>query len=230
MNLAPIGHLRGPFAEKFGTPRQPGLVPEVEAVVELLAPWNTGDAVRGLEGFSHVWLLFGFHLNDPVSPARSTVRPPRLGGNERLGVFATRSPYRPNPVGLSLVKVRQVLPDRLVVAGADLVDGTPVYDIKPWLPWADRPVQGEREGGGFAGAPPESQLEVIFAPGVEGHPLAPELKQILSFDPRPAYQRGDAGRLYGMAYAGHEIQWQVDDKKKQLQVVAIRNSIDKGPE
>lgn len=230
VNLVPIGYLRGPFAEKFGTPRQPGLVPGVEALVELVSPWDTGEAVRGLEGFSHVWLLFGFHLNDPVSPARSTVRPPRLGGNERVGVFASRSPYRPNPIGLSLVKLCRVMPDRMVVAGADLVDGTPIYDIKPWLAWADRPVGGEEEAGGFAGAAPEAALEVAFAFGLERHPLAPDLERILGFDPRPAYQRGWVGRTYGMVYAGHEVQWQVDDVRGCVQVISIRESIEKKPE
>jgi tRNA-Thr(GGU) m(6)t(6)A37 methyltransferase TsaA len=221
VHLEPIGYLRGPFAEKFGTPRQAGLVPEVESVVELVGPWDNGEAVRGLEGFSHLWLLFGFHLNDPGAAVRSTVRPPRLGGNERMGVFATRSPYRPNPIGLSLVRVCRVRADRIEVAGADLVDGTPVYDIKPWLGWADRPVSGE-EAGGFAGMAPGEGLAVSFAPGLEGHPLAAQLQRILGLDPRPAYQRNLSGRLYGLTYAGHEVRWEVDDAAGRLQVLEIR--------
>ena len=228
VNLVPIGYLRGPFGEKFGTPRQSGLVPEVEAVVELIPPWDQEDAVRGLEGFSHVWLLFGFHRNGATSPTRTTVRPPRLGGNERLGVFATRSPYRPNPIGLSLVSLLSVAPGRLLVGGGDLVDGTPIYDIKPWLPWADRPV--DVGGGGFAAEPPVARLEVGFAGDLGGHPLAAQLIPILALDPRPAYQRGDASRVYGMDFGGHEIQWRVDDVRGQLQVIAIRKSENKGPE
>ncbi|MBU6302767.1 MAG: tRNA (N6-threonylcarbamoyladenosine(37)-N6)-methyltransferase TrmO [Verrucomicrobia bacterium] len=230
MHLVPIGYLRSPFAEKFGTPRQPGLVPGVESVVELASPWDNGEAVRGLEGFSHVWLLFGFHLNEPGRGGRSTVRPPRLGGNERVGVFATRSPYRPNPLGLSLVKLCGVFPDRIVVSGADGVDGTPVYDIKPWLGWADRPGAGEEESGGFAGKAPGGRLEVTFGPGLEGHRLAGELERILGLDPRPAYRRDDGGREYGLTYAGHEIRWRVDDGGACLQVIAIEESIRKKPE
>jgi hypothetical protein len=144
-------------------------------------------------------------------------------------VFATRSPYRPNPIGLSLVELRKVSAGEIVVVGADLVDGTPVYDIKPWLPWADRPVGGEGQTG-FADEAPAAGLTVEFAGEFAGHELAAELAQILALDPRPAYQRGDAARVYGMTYAGHEVQWRVDDERAQLQVIAIRKSIDKGPE
>jgi hypothetical protein len=143
-------------------------------------------------------------------------------------VFATRAPYRPNPIGLSLVSLRAVAASKLVVGGFDLVDGTPVYDIKPWLPWADLPTQ---EGsGGFASQPPVPRLMVGFDGGLADDPLAPVLARVLAFDPRPAYQRGDADRIYGMDYAGYEIQWRVDDLKAELQVTAIRKSVDKVPE
>jgi len=229
VNLVPIGYLRGPFSEKFGTPRQPGLVPEIDSVVELLSPWNNDEVIRGLSGHSHVWLLFGFHRNASVSPTRATVRPPRLGGNERMGVFATRSPYRPNPIGLSLVAIREVTAGRIVVGGADLVDGTPIYDIKPWLPWADAPLC-TKSSGGFAAVPPASRLDVHFDPVIAQHDLAPTLAQILALDPRPAYQRDEPERVYGMEYAGHEVLWRVDDSTGSLQVFEIRKSVDKGPE
>src|SRR3954466_14131525 len=134
--IKPIAFLRTPFAEKFGVPRQSGLVMAAEGRVEFLPEFAAPDFVRGLEDFSHVWLVTGFHLNPPWAGA-ATVRPPRLGGNERVGVFASRSPSRPNGLGLSLVELRNVEAGRLIVAGVDAVDGTPVYDVKPYLPWCE---------------------------------------------------------------------------------------------
>jgi tRNA-Thr(GGU) m(6)t(6)A37 methyltransferase TsaA len=239
VELVRIGILRSPYEEKFGTPRQASVLPDVEAAIEFVSPWDTAEAVRGLEGHSHVWVLYGFHRNRPVSADRTTVRPPRLGGNERLGVFATRSPYRPNPIGLSLVTLVGVAPGRLTVRGADWVDGTPVYDVKPWLPWADGPPGGggaEATGGGFAAAAPEATLEVGFAPGLEGHPLAERLARMLALDPRPAYRRDHeadpeaGGRTYGLRHAGHEVRWRVEDGNGRLTVTEIRNLLEERPE
>jgi tRNA-Thr(GGU) m(6)t(6)A37 methyltransferase TsaA len=134
--LRPVAILRTPFAEKFGVPRQSGLVTAAEGHVEFLPEFAAAEFVRGLEEFSHVWLITGFHLNPPWDGA-ATVRPPRLGGNERVGVFASRSPSRPNGLGLSLVQLLAVEPGVLRVAGVDSVDGTPVYDVKPYLPWCE---------------------------------------------------------------------------------------------
>jgi len=225
VELIRIGTLRSPFEEKFGTPRQSGLIPDAEGVIELLPPWNTEEAVRGLAGHSHLWVLYGFHRNRDLPGIRSTVRPPRLGGNERMGVFATRSPYRPNPIGLSLVALAAVQPGRITVRGGDWIDGSPVYDVKPWLPWADGPVESAtQDGGGFASAKPRPRLEVTFAAGLESHPLAERLEQMLGLDPRPAYRRGEEeeGRTYGMRHAGHEVRWRVERGDERLVVTEIR--------
>ncbi len=158
--FAPIGIVRSCFREKFGIPRQPGLAPAARATLELLPPHNQPAAVRGLEDFSHVWLVFVFH-GVPASRWQPTVRPPRLGGNRRLGVFATRSPFRPNPIGLSVVALDRIVTGQgrvaLHLSGVDVLDGTPVLDIKPYLPYADRVPDRDRRfrqrpsGGGIGG-------------------------------------------------------------------------------
>ena len=163
-SFEPVGVIHSCFKEKFGIPRQPGLAPDARAVLELLPPYNRAEAVRGLEGFSHVWLSFIFHacLGEPWKP---TVRPPRLGGNRRLGVFATRSTHRPNPIGLSAVELEKIeaAPGRVLLhlKGVDLLDGTPVLDIKPYLPYSDN-IPGAL--GGFAPEMPAAPFEVSFAP------------------------------------------------------------------
>ena len=136
VRISPVAFLRTPFAEKFGVPRQGGLVPAAEGTVEFLPAFAALEFTRGLEAFSHVWLVTGFHENPPWTGS-AVVRPPRLGGNERVGVFASRSPNRPNGLGLTLVRLRSVEPGALRVAGVDAVDGTPVYDVKPYLPWCE---------------------------------------------------------------------------------------------
>ena len=152
MDMRPIAHIKSDFSEKFGIPRQSGLVEELTAAVVFEPEYRDPSALRGLEGFSHLWLIWEFSRSRGWSP---TVRPPRLGGNKRLGVFATRSPFRPNPLGLSCVRLVEVRQDRalgpvLVVAGADLMDGTPIYDVKPYLPYADCKPEAM---GGFAAQP-----------------------------------------------------------------------------
>ena len=210
MELTPIAHIRSDFSEKFGIPRQSGLVEELTAAVVFEPEYRDPSAFRGLEGFSHLWLIWEFSRSRGWSP---TVRPPRLGGNKRLGVFATRSPFRPNPLGLSCVRLVEVRQDRalgpvLVVAGADLMDGTPIYDVKPYLPYADCKPDAV---GGFAAQPKGADLTVECPPALLDR--VPEDKRaalvaVLAQDPRPQYQ-DDPERVYGMAFAGLEVKFRV---------------------
>ena len=206
-----IAKIRTDFPEKFGIPRQSGLVPELRAKIVFESEYRKEDALRGIEGFSHLWLIWQFSaaVRDTWSP---TVRPPRLGGNERMGVFATRSPFRPNAIGLSCVKLEAVrheggLGTVLIVSGADLMDGTPIYDIKPYLPYADAHPEA---AGGFAPLPKE-KIEVSCPPELlqrlpEGQRAA--LLGALAQDPRPPYQE-DPERVYGMRFGGWEVKFRV---------------------
>ncbi len=212
MEITPIAYIKSDFPEKFGIPRQSGLVEELTATVVFQPPYRVPDALRGLEGFSHLWLIWEFSQarREGWSP---TVRPPRLGGNKRLGVFATRSPFRPNPLGLSCVRLLEIRQDReqgpvLVVSGADLLDGTPIYDIKPYLPYADCKPEAV---GGFAARPKGADLAVDCSPALLDR--VPEDKRaallaVLAQDPRPQYQ-DDPERVYGMAFAGLEVKFRV---------------------
>ena len=207
--LKTVARIRSDFPEKFGIPRQAGIVPELEALVVFEPAYRDPEALRGLEGFSHLWLIWQFSeaVREDWSP---TVRPPRLGGNRRMGVFATRSPFRPNALGLSCVELagieeREGLGTVLRVRGADLMDGTPIYDIKPYLPYADcRP----EALSGFA-PDPGQRVAVDFAPGVRER-MRPErlaaLVGVLENDPRPRYQT-DSGRVYTLDFAGMEIRF-----------------------
>lgn len=209
-----IAHIKSDFPQKFGIPRQSGMVDKLEAVVVFEPPYRNADALRGLEGYSHIWLLWEFSENRGRSWS-PTVRPPRLGGNERMGVFATRSPFRPNPIGLSSVRILGIEKhDKwgiiLRVAGADLLDGTPIYDIKPYLPHVDSHPEAT---GGFAAEVKGYRLEVECPQ----HMLRelPERKQdtlleVLANDPRPAYHDEDK-RIYGMKFAGYEVKFRVED-------------------
>ena len=212
--LRPIARIQSDFSEKFGIPRQSGLVEALRARVVFAPEYRVREAFRGLEGFTHIWLVWGFSQNVEAgwSP---TVRPPRLGGNVRMGVFATRSPFRPNPIGLSCVELLEVdydAPDgpALVVGGADLLDGTPIFDVKPYVPHADCRPQAR---GGFADAHREDRLAVDFPPRLEA--LVPPdkreaLRGVLAGDPRPSYQR-DPQRLYGLGFAGLQVRFTVED-------------------
>jgi tRNA-Thr(GGU) m(6)t(6)A37 methyltransferase TsaA len=207
-----IARICSAFPEKFGVPRQSGLVETLRAKVVFEPEYRSPEAVRGLEEFSHVWLIWEFDQarRETWSP---TVRPPRLGGNQRLGVFATRSPYRPNPIGLSCVRLERVELDPklgpvLHVAGADLVDGTPIFDVKPYLPYADCHPEAT---GGFAAQRPEGGLTVeLPEPWLSQVPEEdrPALIGVLAQDPRPAYQN-DPERVYGLSFAGLEVRFQV---------------------
>ena len=212
MEITPIAYIKSDFPEKFGIPRQSGLVEELTAAVVFEPAYRDSSALRGLEGFSHLWLIWEFSQarREGWSP---TVRPPRLGGNKRLGVFATRSPFRPNPLGLSCVRLLEIRQDReqgpvLVVSGADLLDGTPIYDIKPYLPYADCKPEAM---GGFAARPKGADLAVDCSPALLDR--VPEDKRaallaVLAQDPRPQYQ-DDPERVYGMAFAGLEVKFRV---------------------
>ena len=211
LTLAPVAHIRSDFPTKFGIPRQSGLVESLRAAVVFTPEYRNPDALRGLEGFSHLWLVWVFSRSVGAgwSP---TVRPPRLGGNERMGVFATRSPFRPNPIGLSAVKLEEIrlhTPDgpQLIVSGADLMDGTPILDIKPYLPYADCHPEAL---GGFAPTG-GAELEVDCPPALLKRlpeDKARALLGVLSRDPRPSYQH-DPDRVYGMDFAGHNIRFSV---------------------
>lgn len=212
--MEPIAHIRSDFATKFGVPRQAGLVKELRAGVVFAPPFRAPETLRGIEGFSHLWLIWEFSENRGRgwSP---TVRPPRLGGNRRLGVFATRSPFRPNPIGLSCVKLEGVEWDTaegpvLHVSGADLLDGTPILDIKPYVPYADCHPEAV---GGFAGSAPEGTLAVDIPPELLSR-VPPDrraaLTGVLAQDPRPSYQ-DDPGRVYGFGFAGLEVRFTVRD-------------------
>ena len=213
MTLKVIAHIHTAFPTKFGIPRQSGLVDSLRGEVIFTPEYRNADAVRGLEDFSHIWLVWQFSgaVRDSWSP---TVRPPRLGGNTRMGVFATRSPFRPNPLGLSSVKLEAIehRPDVgpvLIVRGADLMNGTPIYDIKPYIPYADcHPDAAE----GFTGQTRMHLLQVEFPPALLAQ--VPEadrdaLTGVLASDPRPSYQH-DPERVYGMEFAGLEVHFRVD--------------------
>ena len=212
MTIYPIAHIRSDFPTKFGIPRQSGIVPELAATIVFESPYRNIDAFRGLEGFSHLWLIWGFSAAEQAdwSP---TVRPPRLGGNARLGVFATRSPNRPNPLGLSAVALEAIREDPelgpvLHVRGADLLDRTPIYDIKPYLPYADSLPLAT---GGFAESAPDTALTVEDSDGL--FTRLPSEKQealqaVLALDPRPSYQR-NPDRIYGLQFAGFEVKFRV---------------------
>lgn len=206
-SLRPVARLRTPFAEKFGVPRQSGLVPEAEGWVEFLPEFAAPEFVRGLEAFSHVWLITGFHRNPPWSGS-AVVRPPRLGGNERVGVFASRSPNRPNGLGLSLVRLRAVEPGRLRVEGVDAVDGTPVFDVKPYLPWCEAPAEATADWAPAAPAVrPAPEIEI--PPDCErqlGAEAAALVRALLRLELQPAYQ-DSGGRTYGMTVAGWNVRW-----------------------
>ena len=254
MNIKPIAYFRSPLTSKFGIPRQSSVVEDLVGEIVFEKEFSSPDAIRGLEGFDYIWLIWGFSANKHASNGL-TVRPPRLGGNERLGVFATRSPFRPNPIGLSCVRIKatasppalprregaanalkkQPLNDsaiiesapslrgraggeatataatgRLLVLGADLMDGTPIYDIKPYIPYADAHPYAR---GGFTDNNDWQPLEVIISEEITKAFTDTELsslKGVLSQDPRPQYH-DDPERIYGMPFAGKDVKFKVED-------------------
>ena len=209
-----IGHIKTDFPEKFGLPRQSGLVEGLTGEIILLPEYRNPDAFRGIDGFSHLWIIWQFSdaVRDGFSP---TVRPPRLGGNVRMGVFATRSPFRPNPLGLSCVQIESIEPDGpegpvINVLGADLMDGTPIYDIKPYVKYADaRP----HAVCGYVDRLEEKRLKVVLphyvASCVADRAMIQSLIEILALDPRPSYHE-DAERVYGLSFYGYNVRFKVD--------------------
>jgi tRNA-Thr(GGU) m(6)t(6)A37 methyltransferase TsaA len=217
-SFEPIGIIHSPFREKFGIPRQPLLVPEAKARLELLAPYAREEALTGLEDFSHLWITFVFHQS-MRGKWQPMVRPPRLGGNQRMGVFASRSPFRPNPIGLSVVGLEGISMANgkleLHLYGVDLLDGTPVLDIKPYIPYVDSIPDAQ---AGYAIEPPDVCLEVVFSSQAEGQLSersdGAELKRLivglLQTDPRPAYiEDAEPERVYGMGMYDFDLKWRI---------------------
>ncbi len=204
-----IAHIHSDYDTKFGVPRQSGLVKSALAQIVFEPEYRNPDALRGLDGYSHLWLIWQFSkaVRQDWSP---TVRPPRLGGNTRMGVFATRSPFRPNAIGLSSVEIDHIDGTVIWVRGADLMDGTPILDIKPYLPYTDSHPDAK---GGFGFLPGEDTVEVNFPPELLAMipwEKQPALIEALTQDPRPGYQR-ENGRRYGISFAGYDVRFSVND-------------------
>ncbi|MDM8349177.1 tRNA (N6-threonylcarbamoyladenosine(37)-N6)-methyltransferase TrmO [Pseudomonas sp. sp1636] len=218
-SVSPIGFLRSCFKEKFAIPRQPQLAPAARGVLELLAPFDTGEAVQGLEQVSHVWLLFLFHQALEDQP-RLKVRPPRLGGNKSVGVFASRATHRPNGIGQSVVKLDKVELGKLWLSGIDLLDGTPVLDIKPYVPYADSVARAYNRIADSA--PPlievqwrDDALSQAHSHGLRlGEPLVGLIEQCLAQDPRPAYQVPQPERRYGSRFWDVDVRWHYPEPGK----------------
>ncbi|ENV13258.1 MULTISPECIES: tRNA (N6-threonylcarbamoyladenosine(37)-N6)-methyltransferase TrmO [Acinetobacter] len=223
LTIPVIGIMKSPYKEKFGIPRQPNLV-EVESYIEMQGPYNDLLAFEGIEEFSHLWLLWQFHdnKNQENSKFRPQVRPPRLGGNQKIGVFATRSMYRPSSIGLSVVKLKEVKKVgktvRVYVTGSDLLDGTPIVDIKPYIHYSDAVTEAQ---SGYAQEEPqrktviwsdeaEQQKQQLLENGKISVQTIQELEQVLSLDPRPAYQE-DPERIYGIRFADFNIKFIVNE-------------------
>ncbi len=214
MEIKPIAHIYTDFPEKFGIPRQSGLAKSLRGRIVFEPEYRNPDALRGLDGFSHIWLIWEFSANRTTSPWQPVVRPPRLGGNSFMGVFATRSPFRPNPLGLSCVKVDSIelsTPDGPVinVLGADLMDGTPIYDIKPYIRYADSRPEAVC---GYVDALEERSLKVVFpselSDRIADKTIIPSLMETLRLDPRPSYHN-DPERVYGLSFSGYNVRFKV---------------------
>lgn len=219
-SFKPIGIIDSCFKEKFGIPRQPGLATEARAILKVFSPFDQMEAFKGLDDFSHIWIIFVFH-SGMRNAWKATVRPPRLGGNRRTGVFSTRSGFRPNPIGLSAVRLEKIIREkketRLYLAGVDLMDGTPVLDIKPYLPYADAICDAR---GGFAPCIPEAPMRVDFSPEARAFCLEKEqsgytgltrlIKQLLRMDPRPAYYASAPQKShFGMKVYDFNVLWEI---------------------
>ena len=219
-----IARIKTDFPTKFGIPRQSGLVQSVKGRIVFEKEYRNLEALRGLEGYSHLWIIWKFSEaeTDDWSP---TVRPPRLGGNKRMGVFATRSPFRPNPIGLSSVKIEKIIEKsgegpQIEVSGADMLDGTPIYDIKPYIAYTDSHPEAL---GGFSTDVFENKLKVEFDEGIEDSlpkEILEPLKEILESDPRPSYQN-DPERIYSFEFANYHIEFKVNDD--ELNVILVKD-------
>ena len=214
MDITPIAYIRTEFSEKFGIPRQSGLAGNLRGRIIFEKQFRDPEALRGLDGFSHLWLIWEFSANRGGRDWQPTVRPPRLGGNQQMGVFATRSPFRPNPLGLSCVELEGVDWDAadgpvILVKGADLLDGTPIYDIKPYIKYADSYPDAVC---GYVDTLDERQLTVVIPSEIESiladSKVMDTLREVLALDPRPSYHN-DPEREYGMAFAGYNVRFRV---------------------
>lgn len=235
LEITPIGTIRSCFPDKFGVPRQPGLCPNARGHIVLTTPWDDADCFRGLEAFSHIWLTFLFHEVPPEREARPLVRPPRLGGNTRVGVFASRSPFRPNRIGLSLVRQDGLFRHEgrlcLAISEIDLVDGTPVLDIKPYVPWCDNRTDAT---GAWADEPPGRLLTVTYSDAAQqqlatltpDYPNLPALiEEVLGQDPRPAYHAGNnSERSYALSLFDLDIHWRVQGTVCEVHAITPRAS------
>lgn len=215
MDIRPIAYIRTEFPEKFGVPRQSGLAKGLRGRIVFEPQYRNPDALRGLEGFSHIWLIWEFSANRSTGKWQPTVRPPRLGGNAHIGVFATRSPFRPNPLGLSCVAVESIELSTdegpvITVKGADLMDGTPVYDIKPYIKYADSRPEAVC---GYVDGLEESLLKVVFPSEISfkvpDKSVIPALMDVLRLDPRPSYH-DDPQRIYGLSFGGLNVRFRVE--------------------
>lgn len=215
MEIKPIAYIRTEFPEKFGIPRQSGLAKGLKGRIVFVPEYRNPDALRGLEGFSHIWLIWEFSANRTTREWQPTVRPPRLGGNTHVGVFATRSPFRPNPLGLSCVEIDGIELSTedgpvITVKGADLMDGTPIYDIKPYIRYAD---SRQNAVCGYVDSLEEPSLKVVLqsalAEKIPDTSVIPSLIETLRLDPRPSYH-DDPERVYGLSFAGMNVKFKVD--------------------
>ena len=230
-SLETIGFIHSPFKEKFGLPRQASLIKSCTAEIELVIPFNTVDFVKGLDQFSDIWVIFGFHKHEQTS-IRPLVRPPRLGGNKKVGVFASRSPYRPNGLGMSRVQLLEITHTnnkiRLKISCPDMVDGTPIYDIKPYIHYSD---SNEQAICGFAQETPESSLNVVFTEcalkdleklNVRIYPKLKEtITELLSQNPCPAYKKDAENKTYGLKLYDLNIVWKQANKLATVQTIEI---------
>lgn len=208
--MHPIGTFHSPFTTKFGIPRQSGVIEDIEGEVVFEKPYDNPDAIRGIEGFDYLWLIWEFSANKEQSSNNLTVRPPRLGGNERIGVFASRSPFRPNNLGLSCVRLKEVRDGKLIVLGADLMDGTPIIDVKPYVAFTDAHPDAR---SGFVDTNEWEPLEVEFPKELQQVFTPNEVRNIVAAlrqDPRPHYHN-DPDRIYGMPFAGKDVHFRVAD-------------------
>ena len=217
MNITPIAYFRSPLKEKFGVPRQSGIVTQLHGRIVLQNEWNDPECLRGLEDFDYLWILWGFSANVDA-PKHATVRPPRLGGNRRMGVFATRSSFRPNNIGMSAVRIVGIHKGTNVeieVSGADLMDGTPIYDIKPYLPEFDAHPEAR---GGFASSEKWTTLNVDIPDALRlrlGEEQCLLIEQLLAEDPRPHYH-DNPERVYGMVVGGYNVKFKVVDNTAKV--------------
>lgn len=214
MEIQPIAFFKSPLKTKFGIPKQSGLAQSLQGRIVFVDEWRDAEALRGMEGFDYLWLIWGFSANKH-GHTRTTVRPPVLGGNKRMGIWATRSPFRPNNIGLSAVKIERIKTSAaegpvIYVSGSDLMDGTPIYDIKPYVPYADAFPNAR---SGFTGPDKIKRLQVLLPDNIEkklGASLSQMLREVLALDPRPQFHH-DASRVYGMAFSGYDIRFKVAD-------------------